>query len=169
MKTMLHVSASMNPTHHRSLKWQIAVAILSAALTFNTAPSESAVPKKKAPATNVVYITSNNPTPAENAALAFSRDETNGSLTLLGHFLTGGTGFYNSNERLGPDDSDQELIIDPDRRLLFAVNSGSDTIAVFRIHPDGSLTPAHGSPFPSGGVQPVSLGLSGNQLYVVNI
>ncbi|HZJ17972.1 MAG TPA: beta-propeller fold lactonase family protein [Chthoniobacteraceae bacterium] len=168
MKTTLHVSALMNATPNRSSKWQIAVAILSAALTFSVAATASAAPKKKAPATNIVYITSNNPTPGENAVLAFSRDEADGSLTLFGHFLTDGTGFYNSNERLGPDDSDQELIIDPDRRLLFAVNSGSDTIAVFRIHPDGSLTPAQGSPFPSGGVNPVSLGLSGNQLYVVN-
>ena len=168
MKTMLPDSASMNPTHKRWSTWQIAVAILSAALTLSVATTASAAPKKKGPTTNVVYITSNNPTPGQNAVLAFKRDETDGSLTLFGHFLTGGTGFYNSNERLGPDDSDQELIIDPDRRLLFAVNSGSDTIAVFDIHRDGRLTQVKGSPFPSGGVNPVSLGLSGDQLYVVN-
>jgi 6-phosphogluconolactonase (cycloisomerase 2 family) len=166
MKTMLHSSASTKVI--RATRWQIAAVILGTGLTFSAATVASAAPDKKASATNVVYITSNNPNRGQNAVLAFSRDETDGSLTLRGHFLTGGTGFYNSNERLGPDDSDQELIIDSDRRLLFAVNSGSDSIAVFRIRPDGSLTPVEGSPFPSGGVQPVSLGLSGNQLYVVN-
>jgi hypothetical protein len=50
---------------------------------------------------------------------------------------------------------------------LFAVNSGSDTIAVFHIQGNGALTPVEGSPFPSGGNDPVSLGLNGNTLFVV--
>ena len=42
------------------------------------------------------------------------------------------------------------------------------TIAVFKIQSDGNLIPVKGSPFPSGGKNPVSLGLAGNYLYVVN-
>ena len=52
--------------------------------------------------------------------------------------------------------------------MLFAVNGGSDTIAVFWINADGSLTPVEGSPFPSGGSNPVSVGLSNDILCVVN-
>jgi hypothetical protein len=47
-------------------------------------------------------------------------------------------------------------------------NSGSDTIAVFHIGENGALPPVEGFPFPSGGNDPVSLGLSGNTLFVVN-
>jgi 6-phosphogluconolactonase (cycloisomerase 2 family) len=52
--------------------------------------------------------------------------------------------------------------------LLFAVNSGSNSIAVFQIHQDGTLDPVTGSPFPSGGSDPVSVGLRGDVLAVVN-
>jgi hypothetical protein len=48
------------------------------------------------------------------------------------------------------------------------VNSGSNTISVFNIHPDGGLSPVNGSPFPSGGSDPVSVGLKGNTLVMVN-
>lgn len=119
-------------------------------------------------AMNVVYVQSNNPDPGKNSVLAYRRNPATGKLTLFGNFLTRGTGFFNNDERLGPDDSDQELIASPDRRFLFVVNSGSNTIAVFRIDEDGELSHVNGSPFASGGVQPVSLGLAGDKLYVVN-
>ena len=82
--------------------------------------------------------------------------------------LLAGGGVDNPGQIIGPNDADQDLITNPDHTLLFAVNPGSNTIAVFNINGDGSLTPVKGSPFPSGGVNPVSLGLTGNQLYVVN-
>ncbi len=41
-------------------------------------------------------------------------------------------------------------------------------MAVFDIAEDGQLEPVPGSPFPSGGLNPVSLGLAGDVLYVVN-
>src|SRR5207237_3219622 len=70
---------------------------------------------------------------------------------------------------LGPFDSDQNVIVNPSHTLLFAVNGGSDTIAVFSINDDGSLTPVKGSPFPSGGSNPVSVGLARDEvLCVVN-
>jgi 6-phosphogluconolactonase (cycloisomerase 2 family) len=114
----------------------------------------------------VVYVESNDPT--GNAILAYKRAD-DGSLTPLkgSPFATGGLGVTPSNA-LGPFDSDQNLIANPDRTLLFAVNGGSDTIAVFSIKTDGSLTPVAGSPFPSGGSNPASVGLSGDILCVVN-
>lgn len=115
----------------------------------------------------VVYIESNiSHIPGKNSILAYQRDST-GHLTPLGEFLTGGTGVHpiestvmNLATTLGPLDSDQNLILNRTGTRLFAVNSGSDTIAVFDIKSDGSLVPVAGSPFPSGGVNPVSLGLA---------
>ena len=70
----------------------------------------------------------------------------------------------------GAFDSDQNLVFNWDATRIFAVNSGSDTIAVFDVQGDGSLVPVKGSPFPSGGTQPVSLALAagGDILAVVN-
>lgn len=113
-----------------------------------------------------VYTESNNPSPAQNTVIAFRRDRADGSLRQIGQFATGGTGFGNPTQGLGPDDSDQEVIASPDGRFLFAVNQGSDSVAVFRIRNDGALRRV--GTFDSGGVQPVSLGLAGARLYVTN-
>ena len=124
-----------------------------------------------------VYIESNiSGVPGHNSILAFHRDDA-GRLSALGEFATGGTGVHpkdislgNLAGTLGPFDSDQNLILNWDGTQLFAVNSGSDTIAVFDVKHDGRLAPVKGSPFPSGGVHPVSLGLAscGDILAVVN-
>jgi DNA-binding beta-propeller fold protein YncE len=82
-------------------------------------------------------------------------------------YSTGGSGSADLTDS-GVLDADQHLLLSPDRKLLFAVNQGSDTLAVFHVHPDGSLQPVAGSPFPSGGKGPASVGLSGNRLVVVN-
>ena len=114
-----------------------------------------------------VYIESNSRVPGSNAILAFHY--TNGVLS--GHdvrrYPTGGSGSHDLRKR-GVLDADQEVITNPQRTLLFAVNSSSDTIAVFHIHAGGALTPVTGSPFPSGGAAPSSLGLAGGTLIVAN-
>ena len=115
---------------------------------------------------NFVYVESDDP--AGNAIFAFSRNNADGSLTPIpgSPFPTGGLGItFTTN--LGPFDSDQEIIVNSAHTLLFAVNGGSDTIAVFRINANGSLTPVAGSPFPSGGSNPVSVGLSNDDVLVV--
>jgi 6-phosphogluconolactonase (cycloisomerase 2 family) len=121
---------------------------------------------ERAGARNVVYVESNEP--SGNAILAYSRDH-DGRLTPLpgSPFKAGGLGIT-PTFALGPFDSDQNLIVDRSHTFLFAVNGGSDTVAVFRIAPDGSLSHVPGSPFPSGGTNPVSVGLSGDILTVVN-
>lgn len=118
---------------------------------------------------HVLYIESNNPTSGQNSILAYRT--VNGSLTPLAGspFLTGGTGATNpTRAKLGPNDLDSPLVISSDHKRLFAVNSGSNTIAVFDVATDGSVTPVAGSPFASGGRNPVSIALAGNRLYVVN-
>jgi hypothetical protein len=130
-----------------------------------TAPREASA--QVALSRNIVYIESNDP--AGNAILAYERNNADGSLKpLMGSpFPAGGLGITFTTA-LGPFDSDQEVILNPARTMLFAVNGGSDTIAVFWINADGSLSPVDGSPFPSGGSNPVSVGLAGDILCVVN-
>jgi 6-phosphogluconolactonase (cycloisomerase 2 family) len=116
-----------------------------------------------------VYVESNIQSPNGNSIFAFHRDS-DGSLTTVpgSPFPAGGTGVQDQSFVFGPYDSDQNIAIDASGRLLFAVNSGSDTIAVFHINANGSLSPIQGSPFPSGGTNPVSLALRGDKLIVVN-
>lgn len=126
------------------------------------------------PFRNIVYTESNIPSENGNTILAFEQDA-NGKLTPLSNspFPTGGAGiadptFAPSGGPFLLADNDQNVIVNPEHTQLFAVNSGSNTIAVFDIKKDGSLSPVAGSPFPSGGVNPESLGLANNVLYVVN-
>src|SRR5579864_432489 len=129
----------------------------------------SALAGEEGPPSGVVYVESNIGTPAGNSILAFSRDGQGNLTPLAGSpFLTGGTGVFDTSLNLGPFDSDQNVIANPEHTLLFAVNGGSNTVAVFHIEPDGSLTPVDGSPFPSGGINPVSVGLKDGILTVVN-
>ncbi|HEV3163970.1 MAG TPA: beta-propeller fold lactonase family protein [Isosphaeraceae bacterium] len=142
---------------------QISTALVLLALGGLMAETAAEEPDK---AKDVVYVESNDP--AGNAIFAFERHD-DGSLTPLpgSPFPAGGAGITPTFD-LGPFDSDQEVIVNPSHTLLFAVNGGSDTIAVFQINQDGSLTHVKGSPFPSGGSNPVSVGLAGNILCVVN-
>jgi 6-phosphogluconolactonase (cycloisomerase 2 family) len=115
-------------------------------------------------ASDLIWLESNST--AGNSILTF-KNNGSGSPTFLGSTPTGGIGVFDATFALGPFDSDQNLIVSPDGTLLFAVNSGSNSIAVFRITSDG-LQAVEGSPFPSGGSDPVSLGLNRNILTVVN-
>ena len=114
---------------------------------------------------DVVYAESNST--AGNSILSFQNDGS-GALHFLSSTPAGGIGVFDPSFALGPFDSDQNLLVSRDRGLLFAVNSGSNSIATFRIDSRGGLTPTAGSPFASGGIDPVSIGLSGDILTVVN-
>src|ERR1700722_16440044 len=107
---------------------------------------------------DVIYLESNST--SGNSIFAFQFDFTS-SPTLITPPPAGGIGVFDPPFALGPFDSDQNLIENASGTLLFAVNSGSNTVAVFNIHPDGSLNPVSGSPFPSGGSAPVRVGLKG--------
>jgi 6-phosphogluconolactonase (cycloisomerase 2 family) len=119
--------------------------------------------------TDYIYVESDIQSANGNSILAYSRTGTGAILPLAGSpFATRGAGDQDTSVNIGPYDSDQEIVIDNARKLLFAVNSGSDTIAVFHLNSDGSLTAIPGSPFLSGGVNPVSVGIAGDTLLVVN-
>lgn len=120
-------------------------------------------------AAEIVYVQSNKWLNNENSILAW-RSDGNGNLAPLpgSPFLTNGNGVGNPQQALGPNDSDTEIKITPDKKFLLAVNSGSNTISVFRINTDGSLTAVAGSPFSAGGQTPVSLDIWNNFVFVVN-
>jgi 6-phosphogluconolactonase (cycloisomerase 2 family) len=130
-------------------------------------PAGAAARGSSAPLNGTVYIESNSVAPDSNQILAFHY--VNGVLSARGvrRYQTGGSGSHDLSNS-GVLDADQEVITNPRRTLLFAVNSSSDTIAVFHVGPRGRLTPVAGSPFASNGKAPSSVGLAGNTLIVAN-
>lgn len=100
----------------------------------------------------------------ENSVRGF-RIRDNGSLRELrgSPFATGGSGSS------APVFSENGIALSDDQEFLFAVNPGSNDIAVMRIRNNGRLTSVQGSPFPSGGQGPVSVSVSDDILYVSHI
>jgi 6-phosphogluconolactonase (cycloisomerase 2 family) len=119
-------------------------------------------------AIGTVYIESNIAKPDGNTILAYQY-RSGGDLHPMNvtAYPTRGSGSQDITDS-GVLDADQHLLLSPQKKLLFAVNQGSDTVAVFHVAGDGGLTPVKGSPFPSGGKAPASVGLSGDTLVVVN-
>jgi 6-phosphogluconolactonase (cycloisomerase 2 family) len=116
---------------------------------------------------NLVYVDSNisgaNGTCSANcnSVVGYSNDGA-GNLTPLpgSPYLTGGEGVAwapPASDAL--IDGEQQVIVNPEGTQLFAVNAHTNTVAAFLINSDGSLTAASGSPFPSGGQEPISVGL----------
>jgi Lactonase, 7-bladed beta-propeller len=118
-------------------------------------------------AQSFVYTETDNSNLNQNAVIAY-RQNAQGQLTQIGSFKTDGTGVANPQGLLGPDDSNDEVIASPDGRLLFAVNQGSNSVAEFRVNPNGSLDLVGHSAVNSGGTEPVSLSIADGRLYVVN-
>src|SRR5437764_9207376 len=113
---------------------------------------------------SAVYVESNRAD--HNSILAFRNS--GGTLSPLGEFPTNGKGVFDLSLKLGPFDSDQKVITNAEGPTLYAVNSGSDTIAVFHVSTNRRLSLVPGSPFSSGGANPVSVGIARDTLAVVN-
>ncbi len=118
-----------------------------------------------------VYTESNNPSPGRNSVLALDYGPA-GALNPLHirEFPTRGTGApLILGKSVGTLAGDQEVTLSPDKRWLFAVNQGSNSIAVFRVSKgNGTLTPVPGSPFSSGGTAPISIGYGRGRIVVAN-
>ena len=82
-----------------------------------------------------------------------------GTLTPAGTYPTGGLG---SGTRLG---SQGALVLSQNGRWLFAVDAGSNEITSFRIRREGPVLVSHVA---SSGLQPISLTISDDLLYVLN-
>ena len=141
----------------------------AAAAAFVAMPATAATPTPRRPISlsGTIYIESNSRAPSSNEILAFRYRDGVPSGRGVRRYPTGGSGSHDLSDS-GVLDADQEVITNPRHTLLFAVNSSSDTIAVFHIHAGGGLTPVAGSPFPSNGKAPSSVGLAGGTLIVAN-
>jgi len=108
-----------------------------------------------------VYVNDN--TAGTNTIGAFD-EHADGSLTAMqgSPFAAGGAG---TGTVVGSQGS---LQASSDGRYLLAADAGSNQISVVRVRPDGTLTPAQGSPVASGGIEPVSIAVHGGLVYVAN-
>jgi len=108
-----------------------------------------------------VYVNDN--TAPLNTIAGFDR-HADGSLTPIpgSPFAAGGSGAGHA------DASQGSLELSADGRYLLAVDAGSNQISVLRIKPDGTVQAATGSPVASGGIDPVSITVHGDLVYVAN-
>lgn len=108
-----------------------------------------------------VYVNDN--TAGANTVAGFDR-HADGSLTPLpgSPFVVGGAG---TGKGIG---SQGALQSSADGRYLLAADAGSNQISVLRIKPDGALTVAEGSPVSSNGIEPVSIAVHDDLVYVAN-
>lgn len=107
-----------------------------------------------------VYTASNAST--GNEVLAFTR-ATNGSLTFLASYPTGGTG---NDAELGGLGNQGGVVLSPDGHWLLVVNPGSDSVSAFAVQSDGSLVLTDNEP--TGGVLPTSVTINRDLVYVLN-
>ena len=134
------------------MKKQIASVSLGLALIASTLRAQ--------PVTGEVYTLTNQPT--GNSVLVFSRG-IGGALTLSGSFATGGAGIGAGNDPLG---SQGAVVLDEGKRLLFAVNAGSNDVTAFAV--DGASL-RFLNRVNSGGTMPVSIAVHRDLVYVLNV
>jgi DNA-binding beta-propeller fold protein YncE len=124
------------------------------------------------PVNGYLYAQTNDIRPGRNEVVPYAIGR-RGQLTPVpgGRVRTGGTGI--SDQTAGKsqaENADPSIAATADGRFLYAVNGGSDTVAGFRVQGNGALTPLPGSPYPSRGVNPVSvsIGADGHTVIVGN-
>jgi hypothetical protein len=108
-----------------------------------------------------VYVNDN--TGGVNTIAGFDR-YADGTLTPIpgSPFVAGGVGTGKGIASQGA------LQLSADGRYLLAVDAGSNQISVLRIRPDGSLGRVGSNPVDSGGINPVSIAVHGDLVYVAN-
>ena len=111
----------------------------------------------------VTRVYTNDNTAGVNTVAGFQHNA-DGSLTPLAGspFSAGGAG---TGTIIGSQGS---LQASADGRFILAADAGSNQISVLRIAPDGSLAPVNGSPFSSQGIEPISIAVHGDLVYVAN-
>jgi 6-phosphogluconolactonase len=128
----------------------------------------SAMAKKPAKKpVGVVYTETNSP--KRNQVQIFHRFA-NGSLKFVKAVATGGRGGLQLQPGCAPTcpflDTQGEVTLSSDGKLLFVVNAGSNSITSFRVKPGGGLQKADVKG--SGGKFPNSITTHGNVLYVLD-
>ncbi len=136
----------------------LTMGLLTLLVVATTAPAGAA---SKSDVVGHLYVNDN--TAGANTVAGFDR-HADGTLTPLAGspFSVGGAG---TGAGIG---SQGALQLSADGRYLLAVDAGSNQISVLRIKPDGRLVEAEGSPVWSGGIEPVSIAVHANLVYVAN-
>jgi 6-phosphogluconolactonase len=148
----------------------VTVALAVAAVVGTAAPASAAHRQARAREAGfdvgAVFSETNDPT--NNQVVAFGR-RWDGTLEQRQVVATGGKGGQEQQPgctAMCPIlDTQSELTLSPDRRFLFVVNAGSNTISTFWVTPFGLIL---AQTTPSGGVFPNSLTTHGNVLYALN-
>lgn len=149
------------PTHARQSTrlWLIALTLCAAtALVF---PALSHATKKHRHG-GAAYTETNEP---DNKVVVYRRGA-DGSLTEIQRVDTGGAG-VNGNPPFGQGFLDSNGAVELNKRLLFVVNAGDDTISSFRVKGNGRLRLADTAP--SGGDHPTSIDTRKGLLFVLNV
>jgi 6-phosphogluconolactonase (cycloisomerase 2 family) len=134
-------------------------ALLAAVIAAGTAQAAT-VASASAGVVGQLYVNDN--TAGVNTVAGFDR-HSDGTLTPLpgSPFSVGGAG---TGHGIG---SQGALQLSADGRYLLAVDAGSNQVSVLRIKPHGDLQLV-GTPVTSNGVEPVSIAVSGDLVYVAN-
>lgn len=105
-----------------------------------------------------MYVASNSS--GTNSVLTYTRDST-GTLSFAAETATGGSGSGTDGGSCG-----NSIYLDSTTDLLYVVNSGSNSISLFYVNTDGTLSLLDVTN--SGGVNPVSIAVNYNVAYVLN-
>jgi Lactonase, 7-bladed beta-propeller len=157
---------------------KVALAVAVVALMAVTAPAALAKggkkTKKTASAKGVagwIYIDADSAVPNKNSVLAIPYAK-NGvpNMKQAKQFPSGGTGTGYVTplpNAAGTATGDHQVVLSSNRKLLFAVNQGSNSVAVFHVNSHtGALTGL--KDFYSGGLAPIALGYAHGVLVVAN-
>jgi 6-phosphogluconolactonase (cycloisomerase 2 family) len=131
-------------------------------LAFGAGPAAAATPAHTEGQQHAVFVEANDP--AGNTIAVFDRDA-NGTLTAAGRYATGGLGGVLTGSVVDHLASQGALTYDAGRRLLYAVNAGSNTVTVFAVRGDRL---ARLQVVRSGGNFPVSVTVHRGVVYVLN-
>ncbi|HXT36545.1 MAG TPA: beta-propeller fold lactonase family protein [Chloroflexota bacterium] len=139
------------------------VSLLASVLSLSlSAVAAGGLPHASAQPDRTGYVYVNDNTAGTNTIAAFSRGDDGGLAPLPGSpFSAGGAG---TGAILG---SAGAIQLTNDGRYVLAVDAGSSQISILQVGPGGALQ-AIGSPVSSGGIEPVSLAVHGDLVYVAN-
>jgi 6-phosphogluconolactonase (cycloisomerase 2 family) len=147
---------------------------LVAVLAFAVAPSVAAAKgkSKKSAQVGTVYTETNGTGSStnDNAVEVYAR-YSNGKLKRIQVAAAGGKGGHQPQPGFTTPapilDTQSEVVLTNDGKWLYAVNAGSDTIAVFKVGKKGTLKRVQDAP--AGGKFPSSITVHGHWLYVLTI
>ena len=142
--------------------WVVIVAAVAAAAAVFAA-SGAAAPSGSGASAVVGHLYVNDNTTGVNTVAGFDR-LADGTLTPMpgSPFAVGGAGTGHAVASQG------SLQLSADGRYLLVVDAGSNQISVVRIKPDGSLQSAGVEVVSSNGIDPVSIAVSDDLVYVAN-